>query len=71
VKRMNLLIRNLPDWVHRALKVEAAQTGKTLQGLVQEILTTTANRIKLHDTVIKAFADTEKKPGKSKKQKET
>ncbi len=67
---MNLLIRDLPDWVHRALKVEAALTGKTLQGLVQEILTTTAKRIKLHDSVMKAIGDTEKKLGESKKKKE-
>jgi plasmid stability protein len=53
---MNLIVRNLPDDVHRALKVRAAQIGSTLQDLIKDILTKAA------------ALDPEKAP-KTKKQK--
>ena len=48
----NLTIRNLPDDVHRALKLRAKQIGRSLQAEVGEILTDAvmpAARVRLGD----------------------
>jgi plasmid stability protein len=38
-----LTIRNLPDKVHAALRIQAAQDGLSLEAEVRKILTETAN----------------------------
>ncbi|HUT43795.1 MAG TPA: hypothetical protein VMW95_05610 [Desulfobacterales bacterium] len=35
---MNLLIRDFPDSLHKALKIRAAQEGKPLKNLIVELL---------------------------------
>jgi antitoxin FitA len=45
-----LTVRNLPDEVHRALRVRAAQHGQSMEAEVREILEAAANpkgRVKL------------------------
>lgn len=45
-------IRNVPEEVHRAIRVRAAQNGRTLQAEMREILTTAVapeGRVKLGD----------------------
>lgn len=45
-----LTVRNLPDEVHRALRVRAAQRGNSMEAEVRDILETTLNpqgRVKL------------------------
>jgi len=45
-------IRNVPEEVHRAIRVRAAQNGRTLQAEMREILTTAVKpegRVKLGD----------------------
>lgn len=34
----NMITRNVPDGLHKSLKIWAAEAGKTLQGLVRDIL---------------------------------
>jgi len=34
----NMFLRNIPQSVHRALKVRAAQEGKTMQGLILDLI---------------------------------
>ncbi|WP_050453541.1 FitA-like ribbon-helix-helix domain-containing protein [Candidatus Burkholderia verschuerenii] len=46
----NVLVRNLPDEVHRALRVRAAHHGRSTEAEIREILETTVRppeRVKL------------------------
>lgn len=48
----NLTVRNVPDEVHRALKVRAAQHGRSTEAEIRDILraaTDSAGRIRLGD----------------------
>jgi len=44
-----LTVRNLPDEVHRALRMRAAQNGKSTEAEVRDIL---ANAVKPHTRVL-------------------
>jgi len=49
-----LTVRNLPDEVHRALRVRAAQHGRSTEAEVREILATAVNpagRLRLGDAL--------------------
>ncbi len=49
-----LTVRNLPDDVHRALRVRAAQHGRSTEAEVREILATAVNpetRVRLGDAL--------------------
>ena len=49
-----LTVRNLPDEVHRALKVQAARHGQSTEAEVREILATAvkpASRVRLGDSL--------------------
>ncbi len=49
-----LTVRNLPDEVHRALRVRAAQHGRSTEAEIRDILTTAvkpANRLRLGDVL--------------------
>ena len=49
-----MTVRNLPDEVHRALRVRAAQNGRSTEAEVRDILTRVAlpeNRLRLGDAL--------------------
>jgi plasmid stability protein len=50
----NILVRNLPDPAHRALRVRAAQHGRSMEAEAREILQTAAlspARVKIGDVL--------------------
>ncbi len=65
-----LTVRNLPDDVHRALRVRAAQNGRSTEAEVRELLANAvkpAERIRMGD----ALADLGRKVGLNSKDFET
>jgi len=42
-KKRNIIIRDIPDEVHRLLKSKVALEGKTIQGLIVELITQYVN----------------------------
>ena len=39
-----IIIRNVPESIRRALKAKAAQDGKSMQGLILELITKCVNQ---------------------------
>lgn len=39
LKRRNVLIRGIPEELHRSMKIKAAREGRSLQSVVLQILT--------------------------------